>query len=58
MRRLAYVGSDHFPVHLVLSLEGDDAAAEQEAPEADRADLVEARDTVREARGAAARGEL
>jgi endonuclease/exonuclease/phosphatase (EEP) superfamily protein YafD len=57
MRRLGYVGSDHFPVHLVLSLEGD-APAEQEAPEADGSDFAEARETVREARGAAASGEL
>jgi hypothetical protein len=41
----------------VLSLEGD-APDEQEAPEPDGDDLAEARDTVREARGAAARGEL
>jgi endonuclease/exonuclease/phosphatase (EEP) superfamily protein YafD len=58
MRRLGYVGSDHFPVHLVLSLEGDDAAAEQEAPEADSDDIAAAQATVREARGAAARGEI
>ncbi len=57
MRRLGFTGSDHFPVHLVLSLEPV-AAAEQEAPEADREDLEEARDTVREAREAAAQGEL
>jgi endonuclease/exonuclease/phosphatase (EEP) superfamily protein YafD len=58
MRRLDYVGSDHFPVHIVVSLEGAAAAAEQEAPEADRDDLAEARDTIAEARDAAARGEL
>ncbi len=57
MRRLGYVGSDHFPVHIVISLEPD-APAEQEAPAADADDLAEARDTVREASGAAARGEL
>jgi endonuclease/exonuclease/phosphatase (EEP) superfamily protein YafD len=58
MRRLENVGSDHFPVHIVVSLEGEDAAREQEAPEADADDLAEARDTVAEARDAAARGEL
>jgi endonuclease/exonuclease/phosphatase (EEP) superfamily protein YafD len=57
MRRLGYVGSDHFPVHIVISLEPD-APAEQEAPAADADDLAEARDTVREASGAAARGAL
>jgi endonuclease/exonuclease/phosphatase family metal-dependent hydrolase len=57
MRRLEYVGSDHFPVHLVLSLEPD-AVAEQEAPEADDDDMAEAQETVLEARGAAARGDL
>jgi endonuclease/exonuclease/phosphatase (EEP) superfamily protein YafD len=57
MRRLEYVGSDHFAVHIAISLEAD-APAAQEAPAADGDDLAEARDTVREARGAAARGEL
>ena len=47
--RLDAVGSDHFPVHLVLDLEPE-AAAEQQAPEADGKDLQEARETVAEAR--------
>ncbi|MGZ8469003.1 MAG: endonuclease/exonuclease/phosphatase family protein [Gemmatirosa sp.] len=49
MERLDYVGSDHFPVCVVLSLEPD-AAAEQEAPKADADDLHEAHETVAEAR--------
>ena len=57
MRRLGYTGSDHFPVHLVLSVEGD-AVAEQEAPDADRDDLEEAKQTLDEARAEAARGGL
>jgi endonuclease/exonuclease/phosphatase (EEP) superfamily protein YafD len=57
MRRLDYVGSDHFPVYVCLSHEPP-AAAEQEAPEADSDDIAAAQATVREARGAAARGEI
>jgi endonuclease/exonuclease/phosphatase (EEP) superfamily protein YafD len=49
MDRLGYVGSDHFPVCVVLSLEPD-AVAEQEAPAADAADLQEAHETLHEAR--------
>ncbi len=49
MDRLGYVGSDHFPVCVVLSLEPD-AAAEQEAPEADADDRAEADETLAEAR--------
>ncbi len=49
MDRLGYVGSDHFPVCVVLSLETD-AVVEQEAPEADADDRREARETVAEAR--------
>lgn len=45
MRRLAYVGSDHFPVQIVLSYEPA-AAAEQEAPQADAEDLREADETL------------
>ena len=45
MRRLGYVGSDHFPVHIVLSYEPQ-ASAEQEAPQANAADLREASETV------------
>ena len=56
MARLGYVGSDHFPVHLVVDLEPE-AAAEQEAPAADGADLQEAHETVAEARtGGTSRG--
>jgi endonuclease/exonuclease/phosphatase (EEP) superfamily protein YafD len=49
MDRLGYVGSDHFPVCVVLSLEPD-AVVEQEAPAADASDLEEARETLAEAR--------
>ncbi|MDF1502993.1 endonuclease/exonuclease/phosphatase family protein [Roseisolibacter sp. H3M3-2] len=48
MERLDYVGSDHFPVCVVLSLEPD-AAARQEAPAADAADHQEAQETLAEA---------
>ncbi len=50
MRRLAYVGSDHFPMHAVVSHEPQ-ADAEQRAPEPDAGDEREARETVAEARG-------
>lgn len=49
LRRLPYVGSDHFPVLVALSYEPP-AAAEQEAPEEDAEDLEEARETLREGR--------
>jgi endonuclease/exonuclease/phosphatase (EEP) superfamily protein YafD len=49
MDRLGYVGSDHFPVCVVLSLEPD-AVVEQEAPHADAADMEEARETLVQAR--------
>ena len=49
MDRLGYVGSDHFPVCVVLSLEPD-AAARQEAPEPDARDREEAQKTLAEAR--------
>jgi endonuclease/exonuclease/phosphatase (EEP) superfamily protein YafD len=49
LRRLRYVGSDHFPVYAALSLEPD-AVVEQEGPEADHEDLHEAAETVAEAR--------
>ena len=49
MRTLGYVGSDHFPVHIVLSYEPQ-AAAEQQPPSADAADRQEAHKTVSEAR--------
>lgn len=49
MARLGDVGSDHFPVHLIVDLEPE-AAAEQQAPAADGADLQEAQETVAEAR--------
>jgi endonuclease/exonuclease/phosphatase (EEP) superfamily protein YafD len=45
MRRLPYVGSDHFPVAAVLSYEPR-AAATQEAPTADAGDMHEAHETV------------
>ncbi len=47
MRRLEYVGSDHFPVHAVLSYEPE-AKSEQEAPEADSGDKREASATISE----------
>ncbi|HET9426420.1 MAG TPA: endonuclease/exonuclease/phosphatase family protein [Gemmatimonadaceae bacterium] len=53
MRRLAFVGSDHFPVVATLSLEPD-AAAQQEAPAADSADRQEAGETIAE--GASGQG--
>ncbi len=45
MRRLKYVGSDHFPVHIVLSYEPQ-AAAEQEPPHPSTSDSVEANETL------------
>jgi len=50
LRRLPYVGSDHFPVYAELSYEPR-AAPEQEAPDADGGDAEEARETI--ARGEA-----
>ena len=47
LRRLPYVGSDHFPVFVALSHEPP-AAAEQEAPSETAEDLQEARETVQE----------
>jgi endonuclease/exonuclease/phosphatase (EEP) superfamily protein YafD len=47
MRRLPYVGSDHFPVVATLSLEPD-ATTTQEPPTPDRADEQEASETVAE----------
>jgi hypothetical protein len=44
--RLPYAGSDHFPVHAVLSFEPD-AGHAQEAPDADADDEREARETIR-----------
>ena len=52
LRRLPYVGSDHFPVYVALSLEPD-AAVEQEAPEADEDDQAEATETIVEGRNGA-----
>lgn len=49
LERLRYVGSDHFPVCITLSLEPT-AEHEQEAPRADAGHLRESRDTVEEAR--------
>ncbi|TFY99932.1 endonuclease/exonuclease/phosphatase family protein [Ramlibacter rhizophilus] len=45
MGRLGYVGSDHFPMHAVFSLEPS-ARHVQSAPQADAEDLQEARETV------------
>ena len=47
MRRLPYVGSDHFPVVATLSLEPD-ANAEQEAPAPDAGDRQETAETIAE----------
>jgi endonuclease/exonuclease/phosphatase (EEP) superfamily protein YafD len=49
MRLLPYVGSDHFPVYVELSLEPD-AARKQEAPEKDGEDEAEGAETVIQAR--------
>jgi endonuclease/exonuclease/phosphatase (EEP) superfamily protein YafD len=54
MRRLPYVGSDHFPVYAMLSLESS-AAREQEAPPADHADEREAHGTIADGQREAAR---
>jgi endonuclease/exonuclease/phosphatase (EEP) superfamily protein YafD len=53
LRRLGYVGSDHFPVYAALSYEPQ-AAAEQEAPAESGADAREAHETI--ARGQSRRG--
>jgi len=47
-RRLAYFGSDHFPVYIELSYEPD-AEAEQEKPRADESEKEEARETIEKA---------
>lgn len=47
-RRLAYFGSDHFPVFIALSYEPD-AAAAQEEPQADAAQQQEAREKLAKA---------
>ncbi len=49
MRRLPFVGSDHFPVVATLSLEPD-ATAKQEAPAPDGASEQETRKTIAEGR--------
>jgi len=55
MRVLPYVGSDHFPVFVELSLEPD-AEQTQEAPERDAGDEAEGKATVALARGRAGPG--
>ena len=55
LRRLGYVGSDHFPVFVALSHEPA-AAAEQEAPEETTEDLQEAAETVAEGEEKTANG--
>ena len=55
MRRLGYVGSDHFPVYAALSLEPA-AEHEQEAPAADSGDKEEASETIAEGKSEAGRG--
>ena len=47
MRRLQYVGSDHFPVYALLSYEPE-AENKQKAPEGDASDEQEARSTISE----------
>jgi endonuclease/exonuclease/phosphatase (EEP) superfamily protein YafD len=51
LQRLRSIGSDHFPILVELKYEPR-AAVEQEAPEADREDLREARDRIAEGRAA------
>lgn len=53
LRRLPYVGSDHFSVYVALSHEPR-AAGEQEAPDADAGDYQEAHETI--LRGKSLRG--
>lgn len=48
LKRLGYIGSDHFPILAVLSLENG-AEQEQEPPEPETEDLEEANEKVREA---------
>ena len=55
MRRLGYIGSDHFPVHAALSYEPA-AEHEQEAPAADAGDREEATETIAEGRSEAGKG--
>lgn len=47
MRRLPYIGSDHFPVYASLSYEPS-AKGEQEAPIADKSEKQEANRTISE----------
>lgn len=56
MRRLPYVGSDHFPVYAMLSYEPS-AEGEQEAPAADAGDEQEAQSTIVEGKSGASAGD-
>jgi hypothetical protein len=49
LRRLAYFGSDHFPMFIRLSYEPE-AERQQEAPQADASDEVEAEEKMKKPR--------
>jgi endonuclease/exonuclease/phosphatase (EEP) superfamily protein YafD len=57
IRRLPTFGSDHFPIFIALDYPPK-AVAAHEPPEPDHADLVEARETVVDAKAAVAAGSL
>lgn len=54
LRKLDYVGSDHFPVHIILSHEPS-AETEQEEPDSDASDEREAAETVADSEAGAGR---